>query len=323
MKRALLAILILAAGTTVFCGFRNAVLKTQKESALQKAAWQTRTQQLARLHFEQQQLTERLDETRQLLAGQAPLPALTQLAEKVLSGASLQNLSAAESEQLLAELGFNWNTTGDYIIVSKKSLAGISFDGIKAAKLTTVARETLAITPAEQAAIEMMTRQLGDAWAAWAREHVQRTEPGGKVLAQYTLPVDAQFSQSQLDVFTNGIFSALGGQRAQWLQDHSLQWMQVSGLQAGLDFSKIPAEYQSTMSSSDYQNQPTVVTLSRYQAGDDQQINFTLEQAGNTMSTVVSSWQPFPEAFRCIFPGGWEELAQRDGFELPKEFNKP
>lgn len=322
MKRALLSILILTAGTTIFCAFRKATVDAKQELAAQSAAWQMQTQQLARYHSEQQQLLERMKETRQLLAAQPSPPALQQLAEKVLSGDSLQNLSTAESEQLLAELGFNWNTTGDYLIVSKKSLDGISFDGIKSVKLTTAAIEILAITPDEQAAIEAMIRQLDDTRTAWAREHVRRTEPSGNVLAQYTLPADVELSQSQLAVFTNGIFSTLGGQRGQCLQDHSLRWMEDAGLHIGPDLSKIPAEYLAIMPATDYQAQPTTMKLERYQSGDNWWVNYTLKQAGNTMSTTVNPWQPLPEAFRTLFPGGWKELAQREGFELPKEFNQ-
>jgi hypothetical protein len=321
MKRAFLAILILGTGTTVFCAFHNAVGKIQRESALHEAAWQTQTQQLAELHFEQQDLVDLLGETKQLLAGQLPVPALTALEEKVISGAVLTNLSATESEELLAELGFNWNTTGDYIMVSKKSLDGISFDGMKGVKLTTAAIGTLAITPDEQAAIETMTRQLGATRAVWAREHVRRTEPSGDVLAQYTLPADAEFSQGQMAMFTNCIFGVLGSQRGQWLQEHSLQWMMDSGLVTGPDLSKVPAEFQAILPLSDHLNQPTVLTLHRYQAGNDWGINYDLQQAGNGMSTTVNPWQPFPAPFLAIFTGGWKELAAREGFELPKEFN--
>jgi hypothetical protein len=28
----------------------------------------------------------------------------------------------------------------------------------------------------------------------------------------------------------------------------------------------------------------------------------------------------FPDLFRSFFPGGWRDLAQREGFALPKEF---
>jgi hypothetical protein len=40
------------------------------------------------------------------------------------------------------------------------------------------------------------------------------------------------------------------------------------------------------------------------------------------MSTDVSPYQPFAEAFLPLFPNGWPDLAQREGFELPKGFRK-
>jgi hypothetical protein len=42
----------------------------------------------------------------------------------------------------------------------------------------------------------------------------------------------------------------------------------------------------------------------------------------STLSTYVSPHQPFPETFRPLFPGGWVDLAQREGFELPAEFHQ-
>ena len=70
------------------------------------------------------------------------------------------------------------------------------------------------------------------------------------------------------------------------------------------------------------QAQPTTLTVERYKAGGEWQMNYRLAQAGGEMSTSVTPWQPFPEAFRALFPGGWEELAQREGFDLPSEFKK-
>ncbi len=320
MKRLLLAILILATGTTVFCTLRAATANTQRELATQTSAWQTQTQQLAQLRLEKQQVFERWTDTKQQLAAQPPLPTLTQLAEKILSGAPPQNFSAAESEQLLAELDFSWNTTGDYLIVSKKSLGGISFDGMKGVQLTDVARAVLAITPAEQSAIETMTQQLGETRAAWAKEHVQRTEPSGNVLAQYALPVDEELSRGLHRKFTDGVLETLGPERGEFLQRFSWRWMQDVGLITGPKFSNIPGEVIANEPS--YQPKPTTLTVERYQSGGEWRMNFNLKQAGNSMVTSVSPWQPFPEAFRPLFPGGWADLAKAEGFELPKEFEK-
>lgn len=320
MKRVLLAILILATGTTVFCAFHSANTGLRKELAAQQAAWQTQTQQLAQLHFEKQQVVERVNETKRMLAAQPSLPAHQQLAEKILAGDSLQNLSAAEREQLLAALDFSWNTTGDYLIVSKKSLEGISLDGMKGLKLTAAARAVLAITPAEAATIETMTRQLGDERSIWATDHVQRTEPNGNILAHYSLPMDEEFSRRQQQTFTNAVLGALGEQRAQWLQQFSYGWMQDVGLLTGPIMSGIPAELLANMPATE--KKPTTLKVERYESGNNTSLNYTLEQAGGSMSTGVDPWQPFPEAFRPLFPGGWADLAEREGFELPKEFSQ-
>ncbi|HEY4416266.1 MAG TPA: hypothetical protein VGO57_11280 [Verrucomicrobiae bacterium] len=323
MKRAFLATLILATGITLFLMLYNATLAAQREYIWQKSAAQTQTQQIAQLRLEKQQWDEHWRIAQELLNHQSLASSLTRLEEKILSGASLENLSAAESEQLLAELGFSWNTTGDFLIISKKSLAAIDFSGLKGTKLTGAARAILAITPEEQSAIEAATQQIGDARTAWAKEHVQRTEPSGDMLAQYTLPADPEFAANQMTTFTNAIVGALGSQRAQWLQDHSSQWMQDSGLSEGVDFSKIPEAYLSMAAAiPEHQNQPTSLTLNRRQAGNDWYINVTLKQAGNNMSYDVLPQQPFPAAFSPLFPGGWQELAQREGFELPKEFKQ-
>jgi hypothetical protein len=320
MKRLLLAILILAIGTTVFCTLRAATANTQRELTTQTSAWQTQTQQLAQLRLEKQQVFERWSDTKQQLAAQPPLPALTQLAEKILSGATPQNFSAAESEQLLAELGFSWNTTGDYLIVSKKSLGGISFDGMEGIKLTDVARAVLAITPAEQTAIETLTQQLGEARTAWAKEHVQRTEPSGNVLAQYALPVGEEFARSQQGKFADGVLETLKKERSELLKHFSWSWMQAVGLITKPNFPNVPSEIIPNEPS--YQPKPISLMVERYQSGGEWRMNFTLKQAGNSMMTSVSPRQPFPEAFKPLFPGGWADLAKAEGFQLPKEFEK-
>ncbi len=322
MKRLGLAILIFATATTVFCALRRATVSIEQELVTQTAAWQTQTQQLASLRLEQQQVFERVNDARQLLAAQPPLSPLTQLAEKILSGDSLENLSAAESEQLLTELGFSWKTTGDYLIVSKKSLAGISFPGLKGVKLTGVACAVLAITPAEQATIETMTRQLGEVRAAWAKEHTQRIEPSGNVVAQYSLTPDRELSQKQLASFTNGIFSTLGSERGQWLYDHSIDWLTDAGLRTGPEYTEAAVKLFGATPLPEPAPQPTTLLVERYQSGGEARMNYTLKQAGNSMTTSVSPWQSFPEAFRPLFPGGWADLAKAEGFELPEEFKK-
>jgi hypothetical protein len=318
MKRLWFASFSLVLGITVFGVLHQATVVARQNLAAQNAAWLQHSQQLVRLQTEQQQLTEHLREIREQLAALPPPSPRRQLVTKVLSGAYRTGLSATEREQLRAELGFNWNTTGDYLIISKASLAGIEFDGMDGNKLTRAALGTLAITPVEQSDIEALTGQLEAARIAWAKEHVQRTEPSGDVLAEYTLPVDSEFAQTQLTTFTNGVFSALGSERAAQLVDHSGQWVVDVGMSTSMDLSKVPAQYLAMLKPEDIQSKPTILTLKRSQSGDDWHLDYTLEQTSGSISSSASPGQPF----RVVFPGGWAEIAQREHFELPKEFKK-
>ncbi len=307
MKRIILAILILSAGTTVFCALRHNAGLTREALVEQQQVWQSATQQLVDVRITKQNITEHWSETKQRLAAQPPLPALTELAAKVLAGAAPEDFSTAEREQLLAELGFHWNTTGDYLIVSKKSLEAISFRSIRHAALTDAARAALAITPAEQTALEQMTARLEIERADWAKAHVQREEPSGLTVAKYTLPIDAALGQSQSNSFTGTVLATLGDERGKLFRDKSWGWMDAMGMLSGPEAA--------------YANRPTTLEVKRY-AADRDDLGYTLQQGYSMMSSSVLPWQPLPEAFRAVFPGGWPELAQREGFELPKEFKE-
>lgn len=306
MKRAVIAILILTTGAMLFCALRSTTLRQQHELATQTSAWQMQTQQIIQLHLEKQTAEDRLSNLKAAAASQTPAFPLAELAAKALAGVDLNKLSASESEQLLAELGCNWNTTGDFLIVSKKSLQNISFNGVRDARLTAAACATLAMTPQEQATLDELMQRLTENHSAWARENIQREEPSGNTLAKYTLPVNQELSQSLSNQFASGIFTSLGNERGQLLQQHAYSWMEALGMGSG------PA--------SAYANSPTIMTVERYSQQSDQ-LRLTLQRANSQMQTSVSPWQPFPEEFRTLFPGGWRELAQREVFELPKEFS--
>ncbi|MGC3959402.1 MAG: hypothetical protein QM813_16090 [Verrucomicrobiota bacterium] len=307
MKRALLAILILSVGTTVFCTLRHTTSLTRSKLETQRQEWQRLTQQVAGLRIEKHHLTERWNETKRQLATEPPLPTHIELAKKILAGTALESISAAEREQLLAELGFNWNTTGDYLIISKKSLEGISFRSIQGDTLTDATRAALTITPTEQATLETLVQRLEHERSEWAKAHVQREEPSGLTVAKYVLPMDATLAETQRSFFTNTIRSTLGEVRGDLFQQKSWGWMDAMGMLSGPEAA--------------YANKPTSLTVNRY-AADRDDLGYTLQQGYSMMSSSVLPWQPFPEAFRAIFPGGWEELAQKEGFELPKEFRQ-
>jgi hypothetical protein len=303
MKRLVLAVAIFAGSAGLLAAFRQATVTFEQTGAARQAAWQTQTEQLAHMRIEQSEWRERERELKRELTAQPPREITPDTAD-ALREMDLRTLSPEASGRLLAELGFDWHTTDDYVIVSKQSLSCVSFEGIKRAKLTEAACAVLAITPEEQAAIEAETQRLSAEHASWVLAHAEREEPTGDVVAKYVLPADPGFCEALKGAFTNAVSASLGHERAELLQQYAESWMRSLGM---MDSHPALAGI------------PTTLTLSRYDDRDGR-LNMTIKQASSTMSTDVNPWQPFPEAFRPLFPGGWKELAEREGFELPKSF---
>jgi hypothetical protein len=307
MKRILLAGLILFLGAGLFYAGHQSALRIQAEIKACNSAWQIQTQELARLRLEKQHLLECVADAKQQLAALPVASALMPLAESILADGSARNLSPEQLRLLRAELGFNWNTTGDYLIVSKRSLESIAFDGMTGSRLSPAVCAALAITSKERSVLENVTQQLGNEFSKWAKAHVLRKEPEGDVVAEYSLQIDPVFSQNLSNVFTTTLYETLGAERGDLFQLRAYSWMETLGMSRSAD--------------SPYATEPTTMIIRRYNNGSDQ-LNYTLKRANSYMNTSVSPWQTFPEAFQPVFPGGWRELAEREGFELPGSFNK-
>lgn len=304
MKRLLIAFLILSAGATVFRGFQNSTARLERTAKANETAWQAQIQLVAQTRMEHVRLEQNVrDSERELKEARQAESAYSSSA--ILIPEPGQHLSPAQREKSLAELGFNWDTTGDYVVVSKNTLQHIRLDGMKGMKLSDVASQVLAITPEERAAINSMTEQVSADYKNWAETNMQRVTPSGDVVAKYTLPPDPQFSQSLSNMFAGAVISTLGSERGQLLLDYSRSWMVAMDMRS---YVNPPA--------------PTTMTISRYGSGADYHLRVEVNQGGNTMGTDVSPWQPFPRAFQPLFPGGWRDLAVREGFQLPKQFQK-
>jgi len=301
MKRLVIALFVLAAGTTAVCVLRDSTGQVRRELAARGEAWRAETELVAAARNEHTEFTERLGDLKRTLSAQPPTVGTVAELLRAVESNGPSRLTIEQREKLLADLGFNWNSTGDYLVVSKDALPRMSLEGMKGMKLTETVCSVLAITPPERAALESMTQQLGVDFKAWAETHVQRAEPVGDVVAKYTMPADAAFSQSLSNMFSTGVLAALGTERGELLMNYARSWMSDLGMLGG---------------------KPTTMKVKRYQAGDEPRLGFEISQGSSIMSTEVSPHQPFPEAFRPLFPDGWADLAAREGFELPKSFKK-
>lgn len=299
MKRLLISLAILLIGASCIYGLHVTAIQLQRDVARKSQALLDETQQLALAMTQLRSVTEEVRDLQEKLASvqTAPGSKPDEVATIVRS-----HLSPSQSERLLAELGFNWGNSGDYLIVSKDTLRAISLEGMRGTKLNNTACQVLATTPAECAAIEGTAQALMENYKTWAAAHVQRQEPSGDVVAKYALPADPDFSQSLSNNFANAVLTSLGEERGNLFLDYARSWMLDLGLEGGSGDNSL--------------------TVKRNQLGNEPHLSYELRYSGNIMNTEVSPYQEFPLAFRPLFPNGWSDLAEREGFELPKAFRK-
>jgi hypothetical protein len=300
MKRLLLAFTILAAASSFLCALHLTTIQLKRNVAETGLALASETQLLAQAQIQLKSVTEQVHDLKQKLRLQQQTGAGSSEDDEILSGQA--HLSPAQSERLLAELGFNWASSPDYVIVSKDTLRAISIDAVRAAKLKNPVCQVLAISPEERAGIDAATLGLIESYWTWAQAHVQREEPSGDVVAKYALPADPDFSQSLSNNFANAALTTLGNERGALLLDYARSWMLDLGMGGyGGDNS---------------------LTVKRYQSGEQSHLSYELKYSGNIMNNDVSPYLEFPVAFQPLFPNGWPDLARREGFDLPKDFRK-
>ena len=301
MKRLIIATVVFAFAASLFSGLRNATGRAIQTTNTRRGQWRAQTQRIERMRVEREDLRVQMRNARRQAAADAASIATDDLAGEFATN-RLKNMAPGQSERLLAELGFNWNSPGDYVFVSKKSLPEISTSAIgDDAKLTEAVCVALAITPGERAAIEAEAQRIQSGYTSWLKTHVKREEPSGDVLAKYVLTPDPQFSEACSNAFTTVVSSTLGAERSELFYQYVWNWMGSVGL-----FNAAPAYTSTSM---------TIRRSGKYLMMD-------LQQARSSMTCGLTPYQPLPEAFRTLFPGGWKDLAKREGFELPENLRE-
>ena len=301
MKRILLAVSILTCGSSALLALHRSTVLLRLEAERTSGTLNAETIRLKQSRTQLNTVTVEVRELKDKLeALEGPASDPHAVSFEVPAGSA--HLSPDESERLLERLGFNWSSTGDYLMVSKDTLRAISLEGMSGTKVSDTAVQVLAITPVERAGIETTTQQLMADYNAWVQSHAVRTEPSGDVVAQYSVQADADFSLGLSNRFASGLLGTLGSERGALLLDYASSWMQDLGMggTGGANSLKV----------------------TRYPGDGEPHYSFVIKYSGNTMSTDVSPYQPFPPAFLPLFPGGWPDLARREGFPLPKDFQK-
>jgi hypothetical protein len=300
MKRVLLTAAMVAIGAALFCAFRSSAARFKAEMSSNRDALVAERASLAQAQKKHTELTRRIHELKREFAARPDKRSSEMAWANLIETNDLRHLPPDVRERLLAELGFNWNTSGNYVVVSKESLRNLGVPAVDADRLTDAVCSVLAVTPEERAGIESLMTRLAGELKDWVIVHAQRLEPQGDVLAKYSLPADSEFSQSLSNRFAGAVIGALGSERGELMLDYASSWMLDMRMRG---------------------DRPTTLTVRRPQAGADY-LPFELERDGGGMGSAVTPANELPYIFRSIFPGGWADLTQREGFELPKQFKK-
>lgn len=314
MKRILIGTLLFALATSVFCGLNSSTAKLRAQRDRQHQAWQAQTQGIAAAQTERLKLAERVRASRaEAHVRQTDLKASQRAAAfKSYYESSDRHwfLSPETCEDLRAELGFNWHTTGDFVVVSKVTLFGISLDGggITRGKVSDVSATVLALTPAERNVVDDLGQQTENGIRQWVTANVQRDEPTTEYPLKLKIPGNATLAQDLSGRFTNGIATTLGMRRGEALLHYAADWMYWLNL-------------KHTAGGPTSASDPTSVAVHHYgRTGNGPELEVVIRRGSIVNSTPIRQNQTVPPIVNLLYPGGWEELAQREGLELPKEF---
>jgi len=308
MNKILLAVAILCAGAGGFLTARQSTTQFEHEANVTREAWLTQTQLVAAAQSDQAGLIEHVRELKQTLKQTQALGENAVWSALQTNGA--RQFTPELREQLLEELGFNWQSSEEFIMVSKQTLREIQMSAIEGGKLTDVAATVLAMTPEERGQVEAAVQRVQTDFKDWVLAHAERSDPKDDVIAHYSLPDNTIMRQSISNNFVTGIFAALGRERTELIMPSTRNWM-ISPLGLGL------GKY------------PTTLIIRRYVSGNEQRLNvqvvnsiMTPNQSGGDIYPIDLLQHSFPSAFLPLFPNGWADIAKREGFELPKEFQE-
>jgi hypothetical protein len=294
MNKILMALTILGTGAGCFLTSRQATTQSQHALNLTREAWHTEAQLLAAAESERAGLTEHIRDLKHALRQ-------PQTTVQNAHWPALQTNSVGSStelrEHLLEELGFNWRSSGDFIVVSKDTVRELTmFAGVEEEKLIEAAAAAFAMTPEEREQVEAALQRVRTDFSDWVLPHIERNEPKDDVVAQYTLHRDSTMLPSITNNFATAVTGALGKQRGELILDSVRQWMFNMGI---------------------FDEGPETLIVRRYSVGNEQRLKVRYKFSGHSGPDIFDRSR-FPRGFLPLFPNGWEDLAQREGFALPQ-----
>jgi len=309
MKRFLLAMAILTTAAASFVALSNTATRGQLRLRAGQSDLRNLTKQLVQVQAERSVLAAKVRELQRERRFDLSTASIEPVVAEFLLTNDIKRASPEMQDKILAQFGPGGKSSANYVLVSKAGLKTITLKPLKTLPdgqtLTDAVRGVLAITPEEARAVEAAFAHAFENIITWAKAMVQREGPSGEMLVRYTIPPDPAFEQASTEKLFSTISAAIGDERAQLLRGYF--------------------EYNRYSEDGAIGNRANILEIHRIsgQPGLGYRSGWKWEDS-ETINTYPEPIKPnkFPAAFRLIFPGGWQEVAQREGFDLPEEFTR-
>ena len=310
MKQILIALTLFSMAAVCLVALGSSANHSKQALQVIQADWLTRTQQLAEIRAEKELIEAEISDRKINQPGSHAASGIDPELSEFLLTKDLKSASPEMQNRLLASFGPGEKSSARYVLVSKATLQDSNLNPLKkfpnSEKLTDRVRGVLAITPEEQQAVESAFAGAFEAVGNFARENVQREGPTNEMLVQFTIPADRAFREQMTTNLFSNIGSVIGNERGELLRKYFESHARTEDDAMG--------------------DRTNILSLHRIAAapGFGQRSGWQWADGSESLNTYPEpiATDDFPTAFRFIFPGGWEELAEHEGIKLPKEFNK-
>src|SRR6266850_1089988 len=299
MKKLLLAFSVFSLAAVSFGTLHQATIRSRAAATSQLNDLVAATNQVIQLQAAVESLRKEARDKQRSLNRQTSQAGVRRDLLDLLENANSKQPAAAWTD-LRRQLGIGWESSDEYVLVNKRVLKRIGMHAFTSPpRITGAVRAALGISPAEESQIRTVIQGLRDEQLI----QVQRLEPEGDILAHYVIPADdATMEHNISNRFSTGIIAVLGAQRADIFVDDG--WRQLR--------SALPIVGP----------EPVTFTVKRVAADGGQQLTWQIQKGAAVSSGEVGYAHHPATWFSLMFPRGWREVAERNGFELPQDFEK-
>jgi hypothetical protein len=219
-----------------------------------------------------------------------------------LAAGDFSNIPAGLVAEFRARLDLPENTATDFVLISKPTLQALRPPSPrKDDKLSDSLCALLSIGSEQRTQIQSALSEARHEFTEWALQNVRREGPEGETLVRYTLPAGNDFADAITNRLLSGISDSIGGQRTALFRTYADTWFQIeTGYLGGVT--------------------NTLTVLRKPGSDGEAALFYELTRKGHHSSMSEGPGEihatDFPPAWRNIFPDGWPEVAQREGFDL-------